>query len=119
LVTIGLRKSSGSETSPELFFFRKKKKISHRMESLGHRCKPLGCASSVSSVLLSRTKREQKSFALKKRFASTGTVSEQDADLGESGKSSCGLAMFIFISCLSWRDEFDSWIWFCFRVLSV
>jgi hypothetical protein len=39
--------------------------------------------------------------------------------LGESGKSSCGLAMFIFISCLSWRDEFDSWIWFCFRVLSV
>lgn len=67
LVTSGLRKSNGSETSLELFFFKKKKKVSHRMESLGHRCKPLGPASSVSLVLVSRTKRERekRSFALK------------------------------------------------------
>lgn len=61
LVTIGLRKSTGSETSSELFCFRKKKivKPPHRMETLGRRCKPLGSVSSVSAVLVSRTKKEK------------------------------------------------------------
>lgn len=51
-----------------LFFF---KIISHRMASLGHRCKPLGFASSVSSVLVSRTKKRKK-FCIKNSFASPG-----------------------------------------------
>lgn len=44
------------------------------MESLGHRCKPLGPASSVSSVLVSRTKNRErkKEFCIKNRFASPG-----------------------------------------------
>lgn len=45
------------------------------MESLGHRCKPLGPASSVSSVLVSRTKKKrerEKKFCIKNRFASPG-----------------------------------------------
>lgn len=107
-----------------LFFF---KIISHRMASLGHRCKPLGLTSSVSSVLVSRTKKRKKkrSFALK-----TGWSLEaegryecsfcQDLEPGEREReTSYGLEVFISPSPLPWHDEFCSWTWICFRVLSV
>lgn len=43
------------------------------MASLGHRCKPLGPASSVSSVLVSRTKKKrEKKFCIKNRFTTPG-----------------------------------------------
>jgi hypothetical protein len=59
------------------------------MESLGHRCKPLGSFSSVSSVLVSRTKKENgKALHIKTRVGMAGNAAPAGSQQGEPRQKS-------------------------------
>lgn len=113
LVTIGLRKSTGSETSSELFCFRKKKivKPPHRMETLGRRCKPLGSVSSWARCW-SQGQRKRKEFHFETRVRVALTTVPVSIWC-QWGEESSGHGVKVPVLLLLW------WIWLSFRVFSV